>query len=83
VFGLGEYLNEYMLWYPTASVSDRVSSKSCGVSPGNPTIISVDNAMSGMASRSRSTSARYSSRVYRRRIAASTRLDPDCTGRCR
>ena len=51
VFGRGEYLNENMLWYRTAAVSDSVSSKSASVSPGNPTIISVDSATSGSGSR--------------------------------
>ncbi len=58
VFGRGEYLNENMLWYRTAAVSDIVCSKSSSVSPGNPTIISVDSAMSGMADRRSVTSAR-------------------------
>ena len=40
-------------------------------------------AMLGCAARMRSTSARYSAAVCRRFIAASTRSDPACTGRCR
>ena len=39
--------------------------------------------MSGMASRSRASSSRYSSRVWRRRMACRTRVDPLWTGRCR
>ena len=58
VFGRGEYLNENMLWYRTAAVSDSVSSKSASVSPGNPTIISVDSATSGSGSRIRATRSR-------------------------
>ncbi len=83
VFGRAEYLNENMLWYRAASVSDSVCSKSSAVSPGKPTIISVDSVTPGIASRMRATRSRYSSRVCRRRIAASTRVEPDCTGRCR
>ena len=83
VFGRSEYLNENMLWNRTASVSDSVSSNSASVSPGKPTIISVDSWTFGIAARMRATRSRYSSRVCRRRIACSTRVDPDCTGRCR
>ncbi len=52
-------------------------------SPGKPTIISVDSCTFGIASRIRATRSRYSSRVWRRRIRPSTRVEPDCTGRCR
>ena len=41
VFGRSEYLNEKMLWYRTAAVSDSVSSNSSVVSPGNPTIMAA------------------------------------------
>ena len=58
VFGRGEYLNENMLWNRTAAVSDSVSSKSASVSPGKPTIISVDSATSGSDSRICATSSR-------------------------
>jgi hypothetical protein len=58
VLGRGEYLNENMLWKRTISVSDIVSSKSCTVSPGNPTIISVDSATSGSRYLMRSTRSR-------------------------
>ena len=52
------------------SVSDSVSSKSASVSPGKPTIISVDSCTFGIAARMRATRSRYSSRVCRRRISA-------------
>src|SRR5687767_13934202 len=77
VFGRGEYLKENMLSYRAAAVSDSVCSKSSSVSPGNPTIMSVESVTPGTASRIRPTMSRYSSRVCRRRIACSTRLEPD------
>ena len=58
VFGRGEYLNENMLWKRTRSTSDSVSSKSEIVSPGNPTIISVDSAIPGTVCRAWATSSR-------------------------
>ena len=54
---------------PRRSVSDSVSSKSSAVSPGKPTIMSVDSVTPGIASRMRATRSRYSSRVCRRRMA--------------
>ena len=71
VFGRGEYLNENMLWYPTAAVSDRVSSKSASDSPGNPTIISVDSATSGSRSRMRVDQIQ----IALSRVAAAHRLE--------
>ena len=44
---------------------------------------SDDSARSGRARRSFRTVRRYSSAVWRRFIAASTRSEPLCTGRCR
>ena len=43
--------------------------------------MSVDSVTPGIISRIRATRSRYSSRVWRRRIAVRTRVDPDCTGR--
>ena len=67
--------------------ADRVvdldrSAKSASVSPGKPTITSVVSAMSGIASRMRSTSARYRSRSYVRRMRFRICDEPDCSGRC-
>ena len=45
--------------------------------------MSVPRARSGIASRSRSTSMRYRSREYVRRIALRIRDEPDWSGRCR
>ena len=44
---------------------------------------SDDRATLGRASRNRRILCRYSCTVWPRFIAASTRSDPDCTGRCR
>ena len=62
---------------PTTSTSERVSAKSASVSPGNPTMMSVVSAMSGIASRMRSTSAE----VALARVGAPHRLqDPRRAG---
>ena len=58
MLGRSEYLKENMLWYRTRRVRLSVSSKSGSVSPGKPTMTSVDRAMSGIAALSRSTSRR-------------------------
>src|SRR5438093_609454 len=55
--------------------------KSSSVSPGNPTMTSVDMAMLGTASRIRRTHARYRAWRYERFIRCSTRSDPDCSGK--
>ena len=48
---------------PTSSISFMVSSKSLSVSPGKPTMKSVDREMSGRTARSRRTMDLYSSAV--------------------
>ena len=57
--------------------------KSSSVSPGNPTIRSVDMHMSGRTARSLRSFCLYSSTVWPRFIAARIRSEPLCTGRCR
>ena len=47
MFGRWGILNDNMLVYRTCSTSVMVSSKSSAVSPGNPTIVSVEMARSG------------------------------------
>ncbi|CAG7029052.1 hypothetical protein PICSAR164_04398 [Mycobacterium avium subsp. paratuberculosis] len=63
--------------------TSRVAAKSSSVSPGNPTIRSVVMAACGMAARTRSMMPRKRSARYERRIARSTRSEPDCSGMCR
>src|SRR5258708_5683129 len=61
----------------------RVRSNSPCVSPGNPTMMSVERARPGTRERAYAILERYSSIVYPRRILDSTAFDPDWTGRCR
>ena len=49
VFGRGEYLNENMLWNRTARSATASRRSPPPVSPGNPTIMSVESWMPGMA----------------------------------
>ncbi len=49
--GRGEKMNVYAPSYPASATTDSVSSKSSSVSPGNPTMMSVDTARSVMAAR--------------------------------
>ncbi|MDT4863233.1 hypothetical protein FQZ97_979290 [compost metagenome] len=58
-----------------------VCSKSLSVSPGKPTMKSELMQMSGTAAFSLRMRDLYSSAVWLRFIAASTRSEPDCTGR--
>ena len=60
--GLGEYWNVYAWSNRRASTTSSVSAKSSSVSPGNPTMMSVLTAMSGIAARIRSSQPRYRSR---------------------
>ena len=58
-----EYMKVKALSYFTLRTTSRVSSKSSGVSPGKPTMMSVVMAMSGISLRMRSASSRYCSLV--------------------
>jgi hypothetical protein len=57
--GRGEYLKMNALSYRTRSISAHVASKSASVSPGKPTMMSVERATSGTSSRRRAMFARY------------------------
>jgi hypothetical protein len=59
----GENLNVNASSNPTWRTALNVCSKSSSVSPENPTMTSVVRARPGIAFRSRSTQAKYSSRV--------------------
>ena len=59
-----------------------MSSKSSSVSPGKPTIISVDNTTSGILVFILSTSSKYCSFVYFLFIFFNTAELPDCNGKC-
>ena len=50
-----EYMNVNALSYLTCLITSSVSSTSSSVSPGNPTIISVENAMFGTSALAFST----------------------------
>ena len=80
--GRGEYWNVYALSNPARSTTSSVSAKSSSVSPGNPTMMSVDTAIvrDRRADRARATRG-SASRRYERRIAFSTRSEPDCSGK--
>ena len=56
--------------------------KSSSVSPGKPTIISVESEIGRRAALIQAIRSRYHSGVYSRAIIFSTRAEPDCTGRC-
>ena len=56
--GRGEYWNMKALSNAARSTTSSVCAKSSSVSPGNPTMMSVDTAMSGIASRMRSSHPR-------------------------
>src|SRR6266540_983865 len=79
--GRGEYWNVYALSNRASSTTRSVPRKSSSVSPGNPTMMSVENAIPGTASRIRRTQDRYRSERYDRRMARRTRSDPDCSGK--
>src|SRR5215208_3452761 len=79
--GRGEYWNVYAWSKRARRTTSSVSSKSSWVSPGNPMMMSVLTAMSGIAARIRSSQSRYRSRRYERRIALSTGSEPDCSGK--
>ncbi len=61
----------------------HVSSNSCSVSPGKPTITSVVRPISGISSRNRRTARRYCCRLYQRFIRRSTVGLPLCSAMCR
>ena len=60
---VGEYLKAYTPVNRAARISDSVSSKSSSVSPGKPTMMSVDTVRSWRATRRDATMARNSFRV--------------------
>src|SRR5579872_2975600 len=82
VKGRGEYLKPKSDTNPTSRTSESVASKSPSVSPGKPTMTSVESVSPGRARRRRSARATYSARVYRRSIRRRTRSLPDWTGKC-
>src|SRR5579859_1060412 len=82
VFGRGEYLKPKTQSYCTSARRSIVSMNSSAVSPGKPTMMSVDSEMGRRADFTHAIRSRYQSRVYSRAIAFSTRVDPDCTGKC-
>src|SRR6202051_4911417 len=82
VLGRGEYLKPKTQSYCTSASRSIVSMNSSAVSPGKPTIMSVDSEIGRRAALIHEMRSRYQSRVYSRFIAFNTRLEPDCTGRC-
>ena len=81
--GRGEYWKVKALANRARAATSRVCWKSSSVSPGNPTMMSVVIAASGIAALTRSMMPRYFSARYDRRIAAKIRSLPDCIGICR
>ena len=65
-----------------ASTTRSVSWKSSSVSPGKPTMMSVEMAAFGMRARTRSRMPRNFSERYDRRIALRMRSEPDWSGMC-
>ena len=57
--GRGEYWNVNALSNRARSTTSSVAAKSSSVSPGNPTMMSVETAISGIAARIRSSQSRY------------------------
>src|SRR5215472_13368489 len=82
VFGRGEYLKPKTQSYCTSARRSMVWIKSSGVSPGKPTMMSVESEMGRRAAFTHEIRSRYQSRVYSLAIAFRTREEPDCTGRC-
>ena len=56
--GRGEYWKVKALSNPARSTTASVAAKSSSVSPGKPTMMSVDTAISGIAARMRSSQSR-------------------------
>src|SRR2546422_8882871 len=81
VFGRGEYLNEKMESYSTRSTRDNVCSKSSSVSPGKPTMISVEIAIGRFKDLIALIISKYLSRLYNLFILRRILEDPDCTGK--
>jgi hypothetical protein len=71
----------YALSKRACATTSSVSARSCSVSPGKPTMMSVETAMPGIARRIFASHSRYRSRRYERCIARKTRSDPDCSGK--
>ena len=80
--GRGEYWKVNAEANRAFSTTSSVAAKSSSVSPGNPTMMSVEIAASGIAARTSSRIARNRADRYERRIARRTRSDPDCSGMC-
>src|SRR4051794_37301379 len=81
VFGRAEYLNPKTPSYCTSARRSMVSMKSSGVSPGKPTMMSVEMEIWRLEDLIQEIRSRYHSRVYSRAMALRTLDEPDCTGR--
>jgi hypothetical protein len=79
--GRGEYWNVYAWSNRASRTTSSVARKSSSVSPGNPTMMSVETAMPGMAARIRRSQSRYRCERYDRFMRWSTRSEPDCSGK--
>ena len=77
-----EYWNVNAEENSEASTTSSVSWKSCSVSPGKPTMMSVVMAACGMRSRTRSRIPRNFLDRYERRMSFRIRSEPDCSGMC-
>nr|BFF10957.1 hypothetical protein GCM10025699_22600 [Microbacterium flavescens] len=77
-----EYWKVKALAKRACSTTRIVSSKSSSVSPGKPTMMSVEIAAFGIRARTRSRIPRNFSLRYERRIALRMRSLPDCRGMC-
>ena len=82
VFGRPEYLKPNTQSYSTSARRSIVWIKSSAVSPGKPTMMSVESEIGRRAALIQEIRSRYHSGVYSLAIILRTRVDPDCTGRC-
>ncbi len=77
VFGRPEYLNPNTQSYSTSANKSIVWIKSPAVSPGKPTMISVESAIGRRAALIQAIRSKYHSGVYSLAIIFNTRDDPD------
>src|ERR1035441_1412563 len=77
VLGRAEYLKPKTQSYSTWAKRSMVWMKSSGVSPGKPTMMSVEIEMERRAALIQPIRSRYHSGVYSRAIILRTRVEPD------
>src|ERR1017187_7853095 len=82
VLGRAEYLKAKTQSYCTSESRFMVWMKSSAVSPGKPTMMSVEREIARLAALIHAMRSRYHTGVYSRAMLARILVEPDCTGRC-